>query len=45
MGKVVFFGFVLAYYALRGGRVAQSFTAFALLVPRPLYLPVLIWLW
>jgi hypothetical protein len=46
MGNVLVFGFVLAYLALTGGRVGViAFTIFALLVPRPLYVPLLLWLW
>jgi hypothetical protein len=46
MGNVVTFGFVLAYMALSGRRHgAVAFTVFALLVPRPLYIPLLVWLW
>ncbi len=46
MGNVVVFGFVLAYLALSGKRVGViGFVVFALLVPRPLYIPLLVWLW
>jgi hypothetical protein len=46
MGNVVTFGFVLAYLALSGQRHGTvAFTVFALLVPRPLYIPLLVWLW
>jgi hypothetical protein len=46
MGNVVVFGFVLAYLALDGKRWGViGFTVFALLVPRPLYIPILLWLW
>lgn len=46
MGNVVVFGFVLAYLALSGRRSGViAFTVFALLVPRPLYIPILLWLW
>ena len=46
MGNVLVFGFVLAYFALSGRRSgAVAFTVFALLVPRPLYIPILLWLW
>ena len=46
MGNVVTFGFVLAYLALSGNRLGiLGFAVFALLVPRPLYIPVLIWIW
>lgn len=46
MGNVVVFGFVLAYLALTGRRSGiVAFTVFALLVPRPLYIPILLWLW
>ena len=46
MGNVLTFGFVLAYLALSGRRSGVlGFTVFALLVPRPLYIPLLIWLW
>ncbi len=45
MGNVVVFGFVLAYLALSRGRLfVVAFTVFALLVPRPLYVPLLIYL-
>jgi len=46
MGNVVVFGFALAYVALSGRRSGVlAFTVFALLVPRPLYIPILLWLW
>lgn len=46
MGNVVVFGFVLAYLALNGRSAGVlGFTAFALFVPRPLYIPLLLWLW
>jgi hypothetical protein len=46
MGNVIVFGFVLAYLALTGRRSGVfAFTIFALLVPRPLYIPILLWLW
>ncbi len=46
MGNVVTFGFVLAFLAMSGKRWGVlGFTVFALLVPRPLYIPLLIWLW
>jgi hypothetical protein len=46
MGNVVVFGFVLAYLALSGSRLGVlGFAVLALLVPRPLYIPVLIWVW
>ena len=45
MGNVVVFGFVLAWLALTKGRLSLvAFTIFALLVPRPLYVPVLVYL-
>ena len=46
MANVLVFGFVLAFLALRGSRIGSiAFVVFALIVPRPLYLPILIWLW
>jgi len=45
MGNVVVFGFVLGYLALSRGRVfVVAFTVFALLVPRPLYVPLVVFL-
>ena len=44
-GNVLVFSFVTAYLALRGTRWAGvAFLLIALLVPRPLYLPILAWL-
>jgi hypothetical protein len=45
MGNVVVFGFVLAYLAMSRGRgFVIAFTVFALLLPRPLYVPLLVYL-
>lgn len=44
-GQVMTFVAVAAWHAVRGGRIGTwAFLALALLVPRPLMLPVLIWL-
>ena len=44
-GNVMTFVFVLALWALRGGRAASvGIIAVAILVPRPLMLPLVIWL-
>jgi hypothetical protein len=46
MGNAVTFGFAFAYLALTGRRSGVlAFTVYALLVPRPLYIPILLWLW
>jgi hypothetical protein len=44
-GQAVTFAFVAAWHALRGSRLATViYFALALLMPRPLMLPVLVWL-
>lgn len=44
-GNLLTFSFVLAWLAIRGGAIATwAFLSLALLVPRPLYVPIVAWL-
>jgi hypothetical protein len=45
LGNNLVFSFVLAWHARSSRAAALAFVAFAFLVPRPLYVPLLVWIW